>query len=252
MKRAARQQQDGRDARRDVDGVLLLDKPAGITSHTAVQRVLRLLRARKGGHTGTLDPLATGVLVMGLGKATRILQQLMVTDKVYRTEIDLSAFTTTDDLEGEAQPVEVETPPGAAAIEAALQKFVGNILQRPPAFSAVKVGGRRAYDLARKGRPPDLAPRPITIHEITLRRYEWPVCEIDLRCAKGVYVRSLARDLGEALGTGGHCRSIRRLAVGPFTLAMATELDELPDVIGEGELMSVEEALELVGDDVVG
>lgn len=229
-----------------VAGVLVLDKPAGPTSMQVVAAVRRRAGGIRTGHAGTLDPLATGVLVLALGRATKIISRLMATEKRYRTRIDLSAFTATDDCEGERWPVAVAEPPVGAAIRSALARFTGEFLQRPPAHSAVKIGGRRAYKLARRGETPHIEPRPVTVHAIDLIEYEWPLVEIDLHCGKGLYVRSLARDLGEVLGTGGHCVSIRRTAVGPFTLQMARPLDDLPETLTAAELMSIEGALAMV------
>jgi len=229
-----------------VEGVLVVDKPAGPTSMQVVAAVRRRAGGIRTGHAGTLDPLATGVLVLALGRATKIISRLMATEKRYRTTIDFSAFTATDDREGERREVAVAEPPVEGAIRSALARFTGEFLQRPPAHSAVKIDGRRAYKLARRGEAPEIEPRPVTVHAIDLIKYEWPFVELDLRCGKGVYVRSLARDLGEALGTGGHCASIRRTAVGPFTLQMARPVDDLPEALTAVELLSIEEALAMV------
>jgi tRNA pseudouridine55 synthase len=172
----------------------------------------------------------------------------MATAKRYRTVIDLSAFTSTDDCEGEREEVAVATPPAIGAIRDALVRFTGRQRQRPPAFSAVKVGGRRAYALARRGKTPEIAEREVVVHGIELVEYAWPLLAIDVHCTKGFYVRSLARDLGRALGTGGHCRSIRRTAVGPFTIAMAVAVDRVPDPLGAEDLISAERALEMVAE----
>jgi tRNA pseudouridine55 synthase len=227
-------------------GILVLDKPRGISSMTAVAVVRRRAGGARTGHAGTLDPLATGVLVLALGRATKVIDRLMATDKRYRTEIDLAAFTSTDDLEGERAEVAVEVPPDEPRVRAVLGEFVGEISQRPPAFSAVKVSGRRAYKLARAGETVELPPRPATIHAIDLVRYDWPILEIDVHCAKGVYIRSLARDIGVALGTGGHCVSLRRTAVGPFDEAMAIALDDVPEPLTEADLIPIDEALAMV------
>ena len=250
-------------------GLLVLDKPVGISSMTAVAIVRR--RAGRGagqtasaagpgdpapggrpkrvrtGHAGTLDPLASGVLVLALGKATKAIDRLMATDKRYETTIDLSAFTTTDDAEGERTAVEVPNPPSRAEIERVLGRdLTGEIHQTPPAFSAVKVQGQRAYKLARRGEGVAVKPRRVTVHAISVLKYDWPELTIGVHCAKGVYIRALARDLGRALGTGGTCLNIRRTAVGPFTLGMAKSIDELPEAIGAGDLLPVEEGLRLV------
>jgi tRNA pseudouridine55 synthase len=215
-------------------------------------RAVAVVRARAGGprtgHAGTLDPLATGVLVVALGRATKSIDRFMDTDKRYRTRIDLSAFTTTDDREGERDEVTVESPPDPAAIRAALATLTGSIEQRPPAFSAVKIGGRRAYKLARRGEDVAPAPRVVAVHAIELAEYAWPFVTIDVHCGKGVYIRSLARDLGRALGTGGHCDTLRRTAVGPFTEAMAIALDDVPEPLVEADLIPLERALAMVGE----
>jgi tRNA pseudouridine55 synthase len=214
---------------------------------TAVAAVRRRAGGVRTGHAGTLDPLATGVLVMALGRATRSIERLMATDKRYRTEIDLTAFTATDDREGDRTEVAVATPPDEAAVQAALARFTGTIQQRPPAFSAMKVGGRRAYAAARKGTPMELAPRPVRVDAIGLVEFRFPIVTLDIRCGKGFYVRSLARDLGVALGTGGHCASIRRTAVGPFTLDEARPLDALPQRLAAADLLPLEAALARLG-----
>ena len=215
--------------------MLVLDKPLGMSSARAVDVVRRRAQFARTGHAGTLDPLATGVLVLALGRATKAIDQLMATDKRYETDIDLSAFTSTDDREGERREIAVAEPPTREAVERALAGFGGTILQRPPAFSAIHVGGRRAYDLARGATAPDeipeLAPRPVTVRALALLSYEWPVARVGIHCGKGFYVRSLARDLGTALGTGGHCATLCRTAVGPFTILEAHRIDALPETI---------------------
>jgi len=214
----------------------------------AVAIVRRLAGGAKTGHAGTLDPLATGVLVLAIGRATKIIDCLMRTSKRYRTTIDLSAFSTTDDLEGELTPIDVADIPRPAAIDAAVARFRGEILQRPPAFSAMKVGGRRAYQLARRGETVDIPERRVTIHSIDVVRYEWPALELDVHCGKGTYIRSLARDIGRTLGTGGHCASIRRTAVGPFDESIAMSLDDVPEPLTEDHLIPVDRALAMVED----
>ena len=228
-----------------IDGLLVVDKPLGPTSMRACAAVRARLRrggAPKGvkvGHAGTLDPLATGVLVILCGRATKACERLMATEKRYTASVDLSAFTDTDDREGTRTPVDVAQPPTGADLRDALGTFVGEVLQRPPAFSAMKIGGRRAYALARRGEAVVLEPRPVTIHAIDLLSYQWPFAELDIRCGKGVYVRSLARDLGLALGTGGTLASLRRTAVGPFTIEQATPLDDLPQSLAQADLLAV-------------
>lgn len=226
-----------------MNGVLVVDKPVGITSMDAVAVVRRRAGGVKTGHAGTLDPLAEGVLVMGLGAATRALKHFMATDKRYRTEIDLGAFTDTDDLEGTRDEVEVTAVPSETQVRATLARFVGTITQRPPARSAVKIGGQRAYRLARQGKTPEMPPRQVAVHAVNLVRYAWPLLEIEVACGSGTYIRSLARDIGRALGTGGHCRTLRRTAVGPFAESMAIRLDDVPDPLEQSDILPLDEAL---------
>jgi tRNA pseudouridine55 synthase len=219
-------------------GILALDKPLGFSSMKAVAIVRRRAGGTRTGHAGTLDPLATGVLVLALGKCTKEIDRLMATEKRYLTTIDLTAFTTTDDTEGERTEVALCAPgaradaPTRAEVEALLAaRFTGTVMQRPPAFSAMKVGGRRAYALARKGEAPELAARPVQIHSIEVTGYEWPLLSLDIHCGKGTYVRSIARELGQALGTGGHCTMIRRTMVGAYGVDRAVAMDALPEAI---------------------
>lgn len=228
----------------DLTGILVLDKELGMSSMRAVDVARRRAGRAKAGHAGTLDPLATGVLVIAFGRATKAIDLLMATEKRYETDIDLSAFTTTDDREGERREVTVTTPPSRDAIEAALLGFRGSIQQRPPAFSAIHVGGKRAYQLARQDAPPELPPRTVAVHEIALLSYTWPIARVGIRSGKGFYVRSLARDLGLALGTGGHCATLRRTAVGPFTIEMARTFSSLPELIEASHLIPLDVALD--------
>ena len=217
-----------------------------MSSMTAVS-IVRRKAGLKAGHAGTLDPLATGVLVIGVGKATKSLDRFMKTRKGYRTEIDLSAFTATDDREGELEPVEVADPPSPDAVSSVLaEQFTGEFMQVPPDFSAKKVQGRRAYATARKGESPKLEPRPVMVHEIELEHYEWPIATVRIACEKGFYVRSLARDLGRVLGTGGHCASIRRIAVGPFTIEQAVDPDDLPAETPLDRFIPLQDALRML------
>jgi len=227
-------------------GLMVIDKPLGPTSMQVCARIRAKLRNAgapkriKVGHAGTLDPLATGVLVVLIGKATKAVNSIMATDKRYLAGVDLSAFTSTDDREGERREIDTPSPPSRETIINALEAFTGEIMQRPPAFSAMKIGGRRAYALARKAETesemPKLEPRPILIHSIELTGYDWPIATLDIRCGKGTYIRSIARDLGEALNTGGHLASLRRTAVGQFTIEHATPLDDLPDQLTQDDL----------------
>lgn len=218
-----------------LDGILLVDKPVGPTSMRVVERVRRAAGGVRCGHAGTLDPLASGLLVIGLGSCTKQLGQWMAGDKRYESQMDLSAFTATDDSEGEMDVVQVAVPPSLERVKSAVESFVGEIMQAPPAFSAVKIAGHRAYDLARRavragGNAGSVQPqaRTVRVHGIDVVEWEWPLLTVRIHCDKGFYVRSLARDLGRALGTGGFCRSIRRTWSAPFRVEDALQLDELP------------------------
>jgi tRNA pseudouridine55 synthase len=207
-------------------GLLVIDKPAGITSRDAVNRVQRWFpRGTKIGHTGTLDPLATGVLVVCIGSATRLAEYVQLMTKTYRAEILLGARSDTDDADGTVTPVLVECPPSREQVEQALSSFVGAISQTPPAFSATKVAGRRAHDLARAGEEVSLSARTVLIDRIDILAYDYPRLGIEVRCGKGTYIRSLARDLGDQLGCGGYIEALRRLSVGPFSVADALTLE---------------------------
>lgn len=224
-------------------GFLVVDKPEGISSMGAVAAVKRRFRRFgriRAGHGGTLDPLATGVLVVGVGAATKLLERVVSAEKEYRTLVDLSAFTTTDDREGERTEIAVPSPPAEASVLAALEPFRGEVRQRPPAFSAIKIGGRRAYRLARSGEALEMPERIVRIDRIDLIAYRWPFAELRIACGKGTYIRSIARDLGTSLGTGGHCASLRRTLVGVFSEAMARRLDDLPEALEPSDLLSIE------------
>jgi tRNA pseudouridine55 synthase len=211
-------------------GLLVLDKPGGMTSRAAVDRALRWLpRGTKVGHTGTLDPLATGVLVLCLGAATRLTEYVQDMAKTYRAGVRLGARSDTDDADGTITPSEVAAPPDRATVEETLRRFVGAIEQVPPAYSAAKVSGRRAYDLARRGREVALGARRVRVYGIDVLAYEYPQLDIEVRCGKGTYIRSLARDLGERLVCGGYIETLRRTRVGPFRADDAVPLDAGPD-----------------------
>ena len=206
---------------------MVVDKPAGPTSHDVVDRVRRALDVRKAGHTGTLDPFATGVLPVCIGKATRLAQFLTGTDKTYRAIVRLGFATNTDDLTGDPMGPPRSADVASDALERAGRALTGPLMQTAPAFSAKWVKGRRSYDLARVGID---APRPVssvTVHALTVLGHEGDRVEIEVRCSAGTYVRALARDLGEALGTGGHLVALRRTVSGPFTMSDAVAWDEI-------------------------
>lgn len=209
-----------------VHGLLVLDKPRGITSRDAVDRALRWLpRGTRLGHTGTLDPLATGVLVLCAGVATRLTEYVQQMAKTYDARLRLGVRSDSDDADGTWTPAAVARPPDRADVERGLAAFVGDIDQVPPAYSAARVTGRRAYDLARQGREVSLAPRRVRVYGIDLRDYAYPHLEMTVRCGKGTYIRSLARDLGERLGCGALVEGLRRTRVGPFDAGSALSLD---------------------------
>jgi tRNA pseudouridine55 synthase len=212
-------------------GLVIADKPSGWTSHDVVARIRRLAGTRRVGHAGTLDPMATGVLVVGVEKATRLLGYLALTEKEYLATIRLGQATDTGDADGTVVSASPAGELTLARVRAAAVSLTGEIQQVPPAVSAVKVGGRRAYQLAREGRPPALAARAVTVHEFTISDPRPAGSLLDVtaavRCSSGTYVRALARDLGESLGVGGHLTMLRRTRVGPYRLADARTMDEL-------------------------
>lgn len=202
----------------NLDGLLVIDKPGGITSRDAVDRAQGWFpRGTRIGHTGTLDPLATGVLVLCLGMATRLTEYVQRMHKLYRAGIFLGATSDTDDADGVITPTPDATAPPRERIEQELSAFVGTIAQVPPGYSAAKVKGRRAYQLARKGQEVVLEPRMVAIERIDILDYAYPRLDILVRCGKGTYIRALARDLGKQLGCGGYIASLRRLEIGAFT-----------------------------------
>jgi tRNA pseudouridine55 synthase len=210
-------------------GLVVVDKPGGLTSHDVVAAVRRLAGTRKVGHAGTLDPMATGVLVLGVNRATRLLGHLALTDKRYDATIRLGVTTTTDDAEGEV--VESRPTDGIAAddVRRALASFVGEIDQVPSAVSAIKVDGQRAHARVRAGEEVDLPARRVTVHGVEVTAVDLPSLTISVHCSSGTYIRAIARDLGAALGVGGHLTSLRRTAVGPFDLSGAHTLEALAD-----------------------
>ncbi len=213
------------------DGLVIVDKPAGWTSHDVVARTRRIAGTRRIGHAGTLDPMATGVLVLGVGRATRLLGHLMLTDKAYDATIRLGVATLTDDAEGEVLATRDASGVADDAVRAEVAALTGDLLQVPSAVSAVKVEGRRAYARVRAGEDVALKPRPVTVHsfEVHALRRAGELIDVDVSvtCSSGTYVRALARDLGSALGVGGHLTSLRRTRVGPYDLPMAHTMDDL-------------------------
>jgi len=210
-------------------GLVVVDKPGGMTSHDVVARVRRLAGTRKVGHAGTLDPMATGVLVLGVNRATRLLGHLTLSDKRYDATIRLGVRTTTDDAEGEVLETRSTDGVTTEAVRQALTGLVGEIDQVPSAVSAIKVDGRRAYARVRAGEAVELPARRVTVHSLEVTALDLPTMDISVHCSSGTYVRAIARDLGTALGVGGHLTALRRTSVGPFGLSTAHTLDELAE-----------------------
>jgi tRNA pseudouridine55 synthase len=208
---------DALDPSRDVFGLLLLDKPAGMSSNRALQRAKRLFAAAKAGHAGSLDPLATGMLPIFFGAATRLAAFMLEARKSYRVTATLGIATATGDAEGETIEERRDAPPPEPAVIAdAVRRFVGEIEQVPPMYSALKRDGVPLYRLARSGIEVERPPRRVTIEELTLERYDWPDLTLHVRCSKGTYVRTLVEDIARTAGTVGHVAALRRLAVSPF------------------------------------
>lgn len=221
-----------------MDGILPVAKPAGPTSHDVVALVRRLSATKRVGHGGTLDPFASGVLPIFLGRATRLVEYHLGDRKGYRATVCFGAASTTDDLEGELTPAPGPAPV-RATVEAALATLSGPISQRPPAYSAIKVAGRRAYAMARAGEAVELAPREVTIHRLEIAAWDAadpdrPVATLDVECSAGTYVRALARDLGEAVGSAAYLGALVRTASGPFGLDAAIRLDDVRAAAAEG------------------
>ena len=213
------------------DGILLIDKPAGMTSFGVVARVRRVLSEKAGkkvkvGHTGTLDPFATGLMILVMGKETKNAMSLTKLDKVYEATIVLGQVSSTGDPEGELTAVSASQPTHEE-VERILASFIGEITQTPPMFSAIKVNGIRAYKLAHKGESVEIPTRQVTIHSLELIDYTYPELKVRAHVSSGTYIRTLAQDIGEALGTGAYCRELRRTMIASHTLAEATTLEAL-------------------------
>ncbi len=219
---------------RDVHGILVLDKPAGITSNAALQKVKRLFNANKAGHTGSLDPIATGVLPICLGEATKLSGYLLDADKGYEVRMRLGRTTTSGDSEGEVVEERPVPPLDEARIEQALAPFRGEIEQVPPMYSAIKRDGQPLYKLARQGIEVEREPRRVTIHALDLLAFDAETITLRVHCSKGTYVRTLAEEIGERLGCGAHVEALRRTRAGPFTLEGAVTLEALEALRDEG------------------
>lgn len=228
--------------RRHIDGILLLDKPVGLSSNAALQKVRYLLRAKKGGHTGSLDPLASGLLPLCFGEATKVSSFLLDADKHYRVQIRLGVVTSTGDSEGEVLEERSAEHIGRADVEQALPQFRGEIQQIPPMYSALKHQGQRLYQLARRGVEVERPPRTVTVHEIVLLEMQPGLVELDVHCSKGTYIRTLAEDLGAALGVGAHVQALRRTGLGPFDGSRMIGLPQL-EALAEADMAALEATL---------
>jgi tRNA pseudouridine55 synthase len=209
-----------------MDMIVAINKPIGPTSHDIVNQIRQITGGRRVGHAGTLDPLASGVLVIGIGKATKELGTFMKHEKEYLALIKLGQTSTTDDAEGEKIKMSVHRVPPVAEIQASCNCLQGEIIQVPPIYSAVKVAGREAYKYARSGQIIQMKPRTVTIKHITILKYRWPNLLIEVECGPGVYIRSLARDIGATLKTGGYLAALKRTRVGQFTLDQSLTLEQ--------------------------
>jgi tRNA pseudouridine55 synthase len=230
-----------RSTRKDVDGWVILDKPVGMTSTHAVARLKRIFNAKKAGHAGTLDPLASGILPVAFGEATKTVPFVQDGEKAYRFTVRFGAETNTDDSDGQIT-AQSELRPTREQILALLPQFIGTIQQMPPAFSAIKINGERAYDIARDGESPALSARPVTIHALELLSADQDEAVFEARCGKGTYVRAIARDLGRMLGCFGHVTALRRTRVGPFIEADSIALSDLEEAGVESAAMRRVEA----------
>lgn len=219
---------------RPIDGIVLLDKPVGFGSNQALQRVKRLYEARKAGHTGSLDQLASGLLPICLGEATKFSSFLLNSDKRYQAVFQLGVVTTTGDAEGEITENREFRPYSRATLEAVVEKFTGAIEQIPPMHSAIKHKGQRLYKLAHQGLEVERAPRPVTIHRLELSDFGEDYMAVEVLCSKGTYIRTLAEDIGEALGCGAHVKALRRTGAGPFEASQMIGLGELEALAQQG------------------
>lgn len=231
-----------RSNRAVVDGWVVLDKPVGLTSTQAVSRLKRIYNAKKAGHAGTLDPLASGILPVAFGEATKTVPFVQDGEKAYEFTVRWGAETNTDDSDGTITR-KSDARPTQADIEKLLPQFTGDILQTPPQFSAIKIAGERAYDIAREGEVVDLKPRAVTIHALAIATHGADETQLVMECGKGAYVRAIARDLGRLIGCYGHVTALRRTRVGPFVEADSYTLDEIESGAAHEALLSVETGL---------
>lgn len=229
-----------------LDGLVNLYKPVGRSSAQYVYRLRPILGIRKVGHAGTLDPFADGVLLACIGKATKLVERLMDLPKKYHTTLRLGVTNASFDTEHPFESFPNAVIPGRALVEAAAAALLGEIQQAPPAFSAMRVGGVFSYKLAKKGKAPELAARPVRIYEISVGRFEYPHLELTISCGRGTYIRAIARDLGESLGCGAVCEDLTRLAVGPFTSTQGIRLESTSPQTVRDSILPIKTILELL------
>lgn len=232
-----------------INGWVVIDKPQNIGSTKIVAAVRRAFDAQKAGHAGTLDPLATGVVAIALGEATKTVPYAMDLEKIYQCRIRWGDARDTDDADGQTIATS-DTRPTLAAIEQIIPRFIGDIIQTPPAYSAIKINGQRAYDIARAGDIPDIKERTVTIHDIAILAHDTDWLDLEITCGKGTYIRSIARDMGEILGCYGHIEQLRRLAVGVFSVENAISLDFLEKNSHSAALLEQLLPVEIALDDI--
>ena len=225
--------------RASIHGILPIDKPYGITSMDVVRQIKKVVQQKKVGHTGTLDPFATGVIPICIGQATRLTEFLMDSTKEYTGLVELGTETDTYDSLGETKSIKSTESISYLDIQSALSGFLGRVEQTPPIYSALKKDGRRLYDMARKGETVIVEPRLVDVFEIKLESYEEPFANIFVRCGKGFYMRSLAHDIGEILGTGAHLKDLRRIRTGPFSLEDCCTLEEAKEILNSGNYKKI-------------
>lgn len=227
-----------------INGIINIDKPSGITSMDVVRKIRSASGVKKVGHGGTLDPLATGVIPVAIGKATRLLEYLLVSNKSYIARIHFGETTDTFDSEGEIISTNIDPPLDINVIEKTMNSFRGEIEQTPPPFSAIKKNGRRLYDLARRGLDTYIEPRNVTVNEIKIINYEPPILDLFIRCGKGFYVRSLANDLGKILGCGGYLNDLKRTSLGNFEISKSILLAKAMSAIENGDTSKIVQPIE--------
>lgn len=224
-----------------MEGIIAINKPKGPTSHDIIDHLRKVTGVKRVGHAGTLDPLASGVLVVGIGReATKRLGEIVKEGKEYMATIKFGEESSTDDEEGQKTSINFKTIPRRADVDESVKKFVGKIQQTPPLFSAVKIGGREAYKFARRNQSPTLLPRTVQVEKIEILRYDFPILELKIKCASGVYVRSIARDLGRNLGCGGYLADLKRTRVGSYKLNDSLSLEQFSSLWNKSKKETVE------------